>query len=192
MDRDGAVRPVRADARRNRARILEVAEAVFAEQGASAPTEVVAERAGVAIGTVFRHFPTKPELLQAVVMNVWDRLVSDVDELVNATDDVGALFRFCTRVMALGAQNRAVFERLAETGSRVHVGDALTRLQPAVDLLLERARTAGTVRDDLRTAEVIALLAALCQEAITGRWSERFRHRALTVLFDGMRGPSST
>jgi AcrR family transcriptional regulator len=57
-------RPVRADARRNRARILEAAEAVFAEQGASASTEAVAARAGVAIGTVFRHFPTKPELLQ--------------------------------------------------------------------------------------------------------------------------------
>ncbi|MFB9830697.1 helix-turn-helix domain-containing protein [Actinoallomurus acaciae] len=52
-------RPLRADARRNRARILAVAEAVFAEKGPSASTEEVAERAGVAIGTVFRHFPTK-------------------------------------------------------------------------------------------------------------------------------------
>ncbi|TDE25118.1 TetR/AcrR family transcriptional regulator [Actinomadura sp. 6K520] len=180
-------RPVRADARRNRARILEAAEAVFAEQGASASTEAVAARAGVAIGTVFRHFPTKPELLQAVVMNLWDRLVTEVDALVNDPGDVTALFEFCTRVMAIGAQNRAVFERLAETGTRVHVGDALARLSPAVDLLLERAQKAAAVRDDLQSAELIALLAALCQEAMTGEWSEQFRHRALTILFDGMR-----
>jgi AcrR family transcriptional regulator len=178
---------VRADARRNRARILEAAEAVFAEQGASASTEAVAARAGVAIGTVFRHFPTKPELLQAVVMNLWDRLVTEVDALVNDPGDVTALFEFCTRVMAIGAQNRAVFERLAETGTRVHVGDALARLSPAVDLLLERAQKAAAVRDDLQSAELIALLAALCQEAMTGEWSEQFRHRALTILFDGMR-----
>lgn len=195
MDRDGVTpagvgaggRPVRADARRNRARILEAAEAVFAEQGASASTEAVAARAGVAIGTVFRHFPTKPELLQAVVMNLWDRLVTEVDALVNDPKDVTALFEFCTRVMAIGAQNRAVFERLAETGTRVHVGDALARLRPAVDLLLERAQKAGAVRDDLQPAELIALLAAICQEAMTDEWSEQFRHRALTILFDGMR-----
>lgn len=194
MDRDGVTppagaggRPVRADARRNRARILEAAETVFAEQGASASTEAVAARAGVAIGTVFRHFPTKPELLKAVVMNLWDRLVTEVDALVNDPEDVTALFEFCTRVMAIGAQNGAVFERLAETGTRVHVGDALARLSPAVDLLLERARKAGAVRDDLQSAELIALIAAICQEAMTGEWSEQFRRRALTILFDGIR-----
>lgn len=196
MDRDGVLpaggggageRPVRADARRNRARILEAAEAVFAEQGASASTEAVAARAGVAIGTVFRHFPTKPELLQAVVMNLLDRLITEVDAMVDDQDAVTALFEFCARVMAIGAQNRAVFARLAETGVRVRVGDALTRLRPAIDLLLERAQKAGTVRDDLRPAELIALLAAICQEAITDEWSEPFRQRALTILFDGMR-----
>lgn len=97
---------------------------MFAEQGAAASTEAVAARAGVAIGTVFRHFPTKPELLQAVVMNLWDRLV---------------------------------------------------------------AQKAGPVRVDLQSAELIALLAAICQEAMTDEWSEQFRHRALTILFDGMR-----
>lgn len=180
-------RPVRADARRNRERILEAAEAVFAEQGASASTEAVAVRAGVAIGTVFRHFPTKPELLQAVVMNLLDRLITEADAMVGNQDAVTALFEFCARVMAVGAQNRAVFARLAETGVQVRVGDALTRLRPAIDLLLERAQKAGTVRDDLRPVELVALLAALCQEAIADEWSKPLRQRALTILFDGMR-----
>ncbi|WP_437585838.1 TetR/AcrR family transcriptional regulator [Sorangium sp. So ce1000] len=195
MDRDGVPpagggageRPVRADARRNRARILEAAEAVFAEQGASASTEAVAARAGVAIGTVFRHFPTKPELLKAVVMNLLDRLIAEADAMVGDPDAVAALFEFCARVMEIGAQNRAVFARLAETGVQVRVGDALTRLRPAVDLLLERAKDAGTVRDDLLPAELVALLAAICQEAMTDEWSEPFRQRALTILFDGIR-----
>jgi AcrR family transcriptional regulator len=180
-------RPIRADARRNRTRILEAAETVFAEQGASASTEAVATRAGVAIGTVFRHFPTKPDLLKAVVMNLWDRLVSEVDVLVDDPEGATALFEFCARVMAIGAPNSAVFERLAETGVRVHLGDALSRLRPAVDLLLERAQQAGTVREDLRSPELIALLAAICQGAMTDEWSRRFRRRALTILFDGIR-----
>ena len=180
-------RPVRADARRNRTRIMEAAETVFAEQGASAPTEAVAARAGVAIGTVFRHFPTKPELLKAVVMNLLDRLIADVDALVNESEEVTAVFDFCARVMEVGAQNSAVFERLAETGTRVRVGDALARLRPGVDLLLERAQKARVVREDLRPAELTELLAALCHEAMAAEWDEPFRRRALSILFDGMR-----
>ncbi|MBB4934683.1 AcrR family transcriptional regulator [Lipingzhangella halophila] len=195
MYRDGAPsssddpdkRRVRADARRNRAHILAAAEAVFAEHGASASTEAVAAHAGVAIGTVFRHFPTKPELLQAVVMNLLDQLVTEVDALVNDSDAVTALFAFCERVMAVSAQNRAVFERLAETGTRVQVSDALTRLRPAVDELLDRAQQAGAVRGDLRPGELVALLAAICQEAVTDKWSARFQHRALDILFTGIR-----
>ncbi|MCK8499403.1 TetR/AcrR family transcriptional regulator [Myxococcus fulvus] len=183
----GGEQPVRADARRNRARILDAAEAVFAEQGASASTEAVAARAGVAIGTVFRHFPTKPELLQAVVMHLLDRLITEVDAMVDKQDAGTALFEFCARVMAISARNRAVFARLAETGVRVRVADALARLRPGIELLLERAQKARTVRDDLRPAELIALLAAICQEALADEWSESFRKRALNLLFDGLR-----
>lgn len=190
MGRDEAPtgeRPLRADARRNRARILETAEAVFAEQGASASTEDVAARAGVAIGTVFRHFPTKPDLLKAVVMNLLDRLVAEADAMVDDQDAVTALFDFGALVMSIGARNRAVFERLAETGVQVRVGDALTRLRPSIAVLLDRAKRAGAVRDDLLPEELIALLGALCQEAIAADWNEGFRQRALGILFDGMR-----
>jgi AcrR family transcriptional regulator len=178
----------RADARRNRIRILEAAREVFAEHGASASTEAVAARAGVAIGTVFRHFPTKPDLLSAVVMDAWDLLVARVDGLVGNSSDDTALFAFCTSAMASSTENRAVFAKLAETGTRVHVGDALSRLRPRVEVLLQRAQAAGAVRDDLRSEELIALLGALCQEAMADDWSEPLRGRALTILFEGM-GP---
>jgi AcrR family transcriptional regulator len=190
MARDGLppnrARPVRADARRNRARILEAAEAVFAEQGASAATDAVAARAGVAIGTVFRHFPTKPDLLKAVVMNLLDRLVAKADAMVH-DPDVHALFEFCSLVMSAGAAHRAVFNRLAETGVQVRVADALERLRPSVEVLLDRARDGGAARADLEADELIPLLAALCQEAIAADWSEEFRARALDLFFDGLR-----
>ncbi len=183
----GGGRPVRADARRNRLRILEAAGDVFAENGASASTEAVAARAGVAIGTVFRHFPTKPDLLEAVVMNVWEQLVGEVDELVGDPHAATALFELCSRAMTISAGNGAVVVRLSETGTRVHVGDALARLEPSVGVLLARAQAAGEVRDDLRTDELIAMLGAICQEAITSGWSDLFRRRVLDLLFDGIR-----
>lgn len=178
---------LRADARRNRARILEAAEAVFAEEGASAATDAVAARAGVAIGTVFRHFPTKPDLLKAVVMNLLDRLVAEADAMVREQDDANTLFEFCSLVMSVSATHRAVFERLAETGVHVRVADALARLESSIAVLLERAQAGVAVRADLRTEELIPLLAALCQEAVAADWDEPFRRRALDLLFDGLR-----
>ncbi|MFG3343255.1 TetR/AcrR family transcriptional regulator [Glycomyces sp. NPDC048151] len=177
---------MRADARRNRARILEAAEAVFAEQGASAATDAVAARAGVAIGTVFRHFPTKPDLLKAVVMNLLDRLIGKADALVRDPDP-NALFDFCVLIMEAGASQRAIFARLAETGVQVRVADALERLRPSVDVLLDRARDGGAVREDLRSDELIPLLAALCQEAVAADWDAALRGRALDLLFAGLR-----
>lgn len=178
----------RADALRNRARILEAAAAIFAEQGASASTEAVAARAEVAIGTVFRHFPTKPDLVSAVVMNAWEKLVAEVDGLVGNAKDREALRAFCASVMAMAAANRVVLAKLAETGTRVHVVDALRQLRPHVELLLERAQAAGVVRGDVIADELIAVLGALCQEAITEDWPAPLRARALAILFEGLGG----
>jgi AcrR family transcriptional regulator len=165
---------------------LEAAAVIFAEQGASASTEAVAARAGLAIGTVFRHFPAKPDLLNAVVMNAWEQLVVQVDSLIGDASDGHALLAFCAAVMTTGATNRSVLAKLAETGTRVHVGDALQQLRPRVQLLLERAQKAHVVRDDLVVDELLALLSALCQEAMTQAWAEPLRRRALAMLFEGL------
>jgi AcrR family transcriptional regulator len=180
---------LRADARRNRVRILEVAEAVFAEQGASAATEEVARRAGVAIGTVFRHFPTKHDLLVAVVKNVLDRLVDEVRGLVDGADPADGLVATFARVVQLAAANKAVFDRLAETGAVVDVGLAVARLRPEVDALLDRARRAGALRAEVGTDEVMALLAAAGQGALTGGWDGELQRRTLAVVVAGLRPP---
>jgi AcrR family transcriptional regulator len=81
-----AAKPLRADARRNQARVLETAEAVFAAKGTAASTEEIARQAGVGIGTVFRHFPTKEALLEAVFVGRLRRLADEVDALAAAKD----------------------------------------------------------------------------------------------------------
>jgi AcrR family transcriptional regulator len=164
-------KPLRADAVRNRARILVAAERVFAERGASAATEDVAAAAGVAIGTVFRHFPTKRDLLAAILKD----LLASLTEVADDTD----LFAFFTRVVTAAAEKKFVVELLA-----VDVGQSIRTLGPTVDALLARARAAGTVRSDVQVDEVLALLTAAGHGA--PHWSPDLRDRAVGVIFAGL------
>jgi AcrR family transcriptional regulator len=171
-------KPLRADARRNRARILAAAEDVFAAQGTAASTEEVAAAAGVAIGTVFRHFPTKRDLLGAILKDLLAELAEKARE-----DD---LFAFFTRVVTAAAEKKFVVELLSGQGVEVEVAGAVGSLSGAVGELLDKARTAGQVRADVRLDEVLALLGAAGQGALT--WPPDLRTRTLEVIFAGLRG----
>ncbi|TDV40768.1 TetR/AcrR family transcriptional regulator [Actinophytocola oryzae] len=170
-------KPLRADARRNRARILAAAEEVFAVRGAVASTEEVASAAGVAIGTVFRHFPTKQDLLGAILKDLLAELADAA-----AHDDLFAFFR---RVVEAAAEKRFVVELLAGHGVDVEVAGAVGSLGDAVAALLVRAREEGLVRDGVQLDEILALLAAAGQGAL--RWSPDLRARTLEVIFAGLR-----
>jgi len=172
---------LRADAQRNRVRILDAAESVFAEQGASASTEEVASRAGVAIGTVFRHFPTKRDLLSAIMTDLRRRLTAQARSLALESDPATALFEFATSLVGQATTKRTVAEVL--TGE---VG-ALGSLQQAVEVLLLRAQRAGAVRPDARIMDVMALLAAASQGALRGGWDRQATDRMLGIIFDGLR-----
>jgi AcrR family transcriptional regulator len=172
-------KPLRADARRNRARILAAAEEVFAARGADASTEEVAAAAGVAIGTVFRHFPTKQDLLGAILKD----LLAELAEAAEGDD----LFTFFTRVVAAAAEKKFVVALLAGHGVDVEVAGAVGSLSAAVASLLARAQAAGTVRADVRPDEVLALLTAAGQGALHGGWSPDLRARTLEVIFAGLR-----
>jgi len=109
-------RPLRADARRNRALLLEAAEAVFAARGVSASTEEVARTAGVGVGTLFRHFPTKEALLEAVFRERLQRMAEGLRDL-GAADDLGtAFFDFLSDAVAHSATKVALADALAEAG----------------------------------------------------------------------------
>jgi len=180
-------RPMRADAQRNRARILQAAEEVFAEKGPAASTEEVAARAGVAIGTVFRHFPTKDALLAAIMKNLRQRLTDDVHALSTGGDPGAALFAFFGHLVAQAAATRTVVGLLTETGVDVRADDAVQGLAQAVQVLLAQAQQAGTVRADVGIAEVMALLSAACQGALRAGWDRDLQDRTLAIIFAGLR-----
>lgn len=185
--RSGSAAAPRADARRNRARILAAAEKVFAEQGPSASTEEVARRAGVAIGTVFRHFPTKNDLLRAIMKDLLQRLTGEVTSLAADGDPATALFTFFTRMVEQAAAKKTVIELLAENGIEAGVAGPVQALRHGIKELLTRAQQAGAVRDDVQIAEVMALLTSICQGALHAGWDDDLQHRALTVIFNGLR-----
>ncbi len=180
---------LRADARRNRARILDAAEAVFAEKGASASTEEVARRAGVAIGTVFRHFPTKEALLQALIGDLVTRLDNEIKVLVSDGDPATGLFVFFTSMVEQAAAKKTVVDLLAASGIDLPVAKPVHLLQESIEALLVQAQDAGSVRDDVRIPEVLALLAATCQAALQAGWDHDLQTRTLTIVFDGLRPP---
>ncbi|MGI5201780.1 TetR/AcrR family transcriptional regulator [Spirillospora sp. CA-108201] len=178
-------RPLRADALRNRAKVLASAEEVFAVQGTSASTEEVARKAGVGIGTVFRHFPTKESLLEAVLVALLERLAAEARDLRSADDPGAAFFGFFGRVVSQATTKQAVTEALAEAGvdAREATGRAGPDLRAAIGVLLGRAQEAGAVRADVGPGEVMALLAGMSYAA--GRAGAR--EDVLRIAFDGLR-----
>ncbi|WP_037678519.1 TetR/AcrR family transcriptional regulator [Streptomyces griseus] len=185
-------RPQRADARTNRERILNVAEEVFGNGGESASTEEVARLAGVGIATVFRHFPTKAALLEAVLVQRFDRLREQADALRDATEPGPAFFDFFSRLVADAAGKIAISEALLKA-SGDNEGDAARAsegLRRAVGALLQHAQRAGAVRGDVALPEVYALLVGASRAAAHAHLDKDVRDRMLAVVFDGLQPPT--
>ncbi|MDH6221367.1 TetR/AcrR family transcriptional regulator [Streptomyces pseudovenezuelae] len=184
----GGRRSLRADARTNRERILSVAEEVFGKGGQSASTEEVARLADVGIATVFRHFPTKAALLEAVLVQRFDRLREQAETQMHATDPGAAFFDFFSHLVADAAGKIAIGEALLDAGGD-NSGDAAQAsdgLRRAVGALLQQAQRAGAVRDDVELPEVYALLVATSRASAHAHLQEEVRARMLTIVFDGL------
>jgi AcrR family transcriptional regulator len=180
---------LRADARRNRARVLEVAASTFAAEGLSVPVHEIARRAGVGTGTVSRHFPAKEDLFAAILLSRMEQLARRADTVARAEDPGAAFFMFFGTLVREGAANRGLAEALAGAGydiesAGVRAGfDVSGRLRD----LLERAQRAGTVRAGVEFADVKALLAGcLAREGADGAALDRI----ISVVCDGLRPPA--
>jgi AcrR family transcriptional regulator len=182
----GEARPLRADAQRNRAKILDAAEAVFAAQGLSASTEDVAKEAGVGIGTVFRHFPVKESLIEAVFLARVRRLADKAAALSQAQAGP-AFYGFFTYAVEQAATQSAYADVLSEAAGNGEQEPSVVgaELAATVETLLARAQQAGAVRADIGPAELIALLIGASRAA--ERVSPDVRLRALDIVFDGLR-----
>jgi AcrR family transcriptional regulator len=181
-------RAQRVDARANRGRILDVAEEVFGQGGESASTEDVARLSGVGIGTVFRHFPTKAALLEAVLVRRFDRLRERAEALLDAADPGRAFLGFFSHLVADAAAKIAITEALFDAGGD-RDGDAARasdELRRAVGALLEQAQQAGAVRGDVELPEVYALLVGTSRAAARAHLDDEARARLLAIVFDGL------
>ncbi|WP_285487406.1 TetR/AcrR family transcriptional regulator [Amycolatopsis taiwanensis] len=182
-------KPLRADARRNRARVLSAAEDVFAAQGTGASTEEVARAAGVGIGTVFRHFPTKEALLEAVLLERLHRFVAEVARWAEAEDPGNAFYSFLGQWVDMGTAKNAYIDALAAAGAAAPRlgGEAQQRVLDALGTLLTRAQRAGTVREDVEVPELIALLVGASRALEYLGEDTSSRRRTVQIIFDGLR-----
>jgi AcrR family transcriptional regulator len=178
---------LRADAARNRRLLLAAAADEFAERGLDASVADIARRAGVGKGTVFRHFPTKDDLLAAIVLDRIDALSTVGDQLVSAADPGAALLDFLT-VAAHQRQQRDL-SFLQEAGDlNADVTRAREQLFRTVHKLVDRAREHGAVRADVTGADIILLMCApsyvtsYLPDAPPDMW-----RRYLAIIFDGLR-----
>ncbi|BCJ40333.1 TetR family transcriptional regulator [Actinoplanes ianthinogenes] len=169
----------RADAQRNRARLLEVAEEVFAERGATVATEEIARAAGVGIGTLFRHFPTKEALLQEVYLARLRRLTDDAATAPTLAD-------WIRRAVEQSRVKNAFADALTEAGvdPRGVAADVHRDLLAAIGTLLRRDQSTGAVRPDLRVPDIVGLLAGASRAVEVAPDSQS---RILEVLFAGLK-----
>jgi AcrR family transcriptional regulator len=153
-------KPLRADARRNRERVLDVARTAFGSEGLSVPLDEIARRAGVGPGTLHRHFPTKEALFEAVVHDRLRRLADEGTALRDSGDPGAAFFGSIERLAAEAAPKRDLFDALASAGVEVGatVKAAADDLRAVIAGLLDQAQRAGAVRADIGTADLMALL----------------------------------
>lgn len=181
-------RVLRADAARNRVKLLDVAYRVFAEQGLSVPIDEIARQAGVGAGTVYRHFPTKQALYQAVAEARFNSLIERAERLLDSDDPGAAFFGYFSALVDEGGTDKGLAEALAGLGIDLEqiAPGAEQRFKEVLGRLLVRAQQAGAVRPDIDVMDVKALLVG-CHAMDRQHDDPDVARRITTVIRDGLR-----
>ena len=182
------VRRPRADAVRNRERVLKAAKAVFSAGGPDASLEAVARRAGVGIGTLYRHFPTREALFEAVYRREVQQLSELAEQLKSEADPVDALRRWLRSNVEFVATKKGMAAALALAvhGSSELYVYSFDRLTKAVGALLDRAVAAGEIRADISPEDLLRALVGMCYMHDQPGWQKSVM-RLLDVFVDGLR-----
>jgi len=189
-----ATRPLRRDAQANRDRIVVAARTAFAADGIEVPVEEIARRAAVGMGTLYRHFPAKEDLIDAVLEDAFAEFIRAAEQAL-AEEDAWAGFRgFLERVFALHVENRGLKDIIATRAhGRARAAAMRTRMRPLLRRLIERAQGQGALRSDF-TAEDMPLVfwaGGRVIEATAAVAPELWR-RHLGLLLDGLRAEAAT
>jgi AcrR family transcriptional regulator len=178
-------RPLRADARRNRDRLLAVAVRAFSQDGPDVPLDAIAREAGVGIGTLYRHFPTREALVEAAYRTELDRLCDAAPALLAELPPEQALRAWMDRFVDYMTTKRGMadaLKALIASGGNPYA-HSRDRMLAAVESLLAAGATAGTLRDDVTAADVLAGLSGVTLAAHQRDQAGRL----LDLLLDALR-----
>ncbi|MEU6561694.1 TetR/AcrR family transcriptional regulator [Nocardia nova] len=177
-------RTLRADARRNRERVLTAAREAFAAEGISVPLDEIARRAGVGPGTVYRHFPTKEALFQAAIVDNIERMIEYARGLEAADDAGAAFFALLDHMVNQGSVKRDLADALGGHETAEITGPT-KEFQATIARILERAQSRGAVRADIGIDDLMRILKGTFTVTHTATADQRAR--AFAVVFDGLR-----
>jgi AcrR family transcriptional regulator len=159
-------RRLRADAERNRRRLLDAATEIFCGRGLDIGVGEIAQAAGVGRGTLFRNFPTKEHLIAAVVVDRMNESINRGKALMDAPDPGEALFSLIDQAVGRQQTDRALFDALDDAWlSNDEIRAAHTELMDVLDTLVRRAQEAGAVRDDIGAVDVLMMIKGVCEAA---------------------------
>jgi len=181
-------RPLRTDARINREKLVGAAATLFASAGVAVPLEAVAKQAGVGIGTLYRHFPTRDALVEAVYRQEIDRLCSAADELLRIHRPDVALEEWMRRFVTYAAAKRGMssaLQSIVASNAELYASTR-DRLLTAIASLLGAAVAAGTVRADMAPEDVLQAMSGVWLIPDGEGWNARAQ-RLLQLLMDGLR-----
>ena len=183
-----AQKPLRADAQRNRDRLVEVAAHMFASDGVDASLEEIARRAGVGIGTLYRHFPTREHLVEVVYRREVEGLCHAAEELAREHPADVALELWMQRFVDYIATKRglATSLRLLLSANSTLFSDTSGRVSGAMRNLIEAAAASGKIRADVDASDVMHALGGIYSAPNTPDWRER-SGRLVKLLMDGLR-----
>jgi AcrR family transcriptional regulator len=185
-------RPLRADARRNRDKLLDVAATAFAEEGVNASLEDIARRAGVGIGTLYRHFPTREHLVEQVYRHELEALGAAADELARQHPPDVALEEWMQRFVFYIAAKRGMADslRILMTTNSDLFAKASGLVPLTLQRLLDAAAAAGTIRSDVEASDILQALSGLYSAPAGPDWQPRAR-RLMGLMMDGLRWGAS-
>jgi AcrR family transcriptional regulator len=190
------VRPLRADAARNRVRVLDAARTAFAEAGLDVGVEEIARRAGVGKGTLYRRFPTKEALVRAIFEGILEEVEHIVATAEAEADPWTAFTAYLSATARLQASNQGFYDVVAQRlGAAALTDEQRQRIMSSTATMLQRAQQAGVVRADLVPEDVqlmLRMVGATTRPAMDGSPMDDHWPRYLGLLLDGLRPGSAT
>jgi len=182
-------RPLRADAQRNYDRLIAAARTVFARDGEDASMEAIAREAGVGVGTLYRHFPKRIDVVEAIYRNEVEQLVTTAERAVADLEPWPAVVAYLEAFVRYATSKRTFLNELREAFAKDpdFRSSSRERIETAMNLVIKNAQRAGAVRTDVNGADVSQLVGPMCTSPTL---TEEQSGRLLAMILDGLRPPS--